>query len=75
MSKKRKRKDRQQRSQKRKEQAERKQVARRATARPQPAPVKEDHLMNTPQPSLDEWRRLYEAAIALKQVAPWEWML
>jgi hypothetical protein len=30
--------------------------------------------MNTPQPSLDEWRQLYQAAIAFKQVAPWEWM-
>ena len=31
--------------------------------------------MNTIQPSLDEWRRLYQAAIAFRQVAPWEWML
>lgn len=30
--------------------------------------------MNTPQPSLDEWRRLYQAAIAFRQLAPWEWM-
>jgi hypothetical protein len=30
--------------------------------------------MDTPQPSLDEWRRLYQAAIAFRQVAPWEWM-
>ncbi|MDQ3815010.1 MAG: plasmid pRiA4b ORF-3 family protein [Armatimonadota bacterium] len=25
-------------------------------------------------PSLDEWRRLYEAAIRFKELAPWEWM-
>jgi len=25
-------------------------------------------------PTLDEWRRLYEAAIELKALAPWEWM-
>jgi hypothetical protein len=25
-------------------------------------------------PTLDEWRRLYEAAIRLKEQAPWEWM-
>lgn len=25
-------------------------------------------------PSLDEWRALYEAAIALKAMAPWDWM-
>ncbi len=26
------------------------------------------------RPSLEEWRRLYEAAIRLKEIAPWEWM-
>jgi len=26
------------------------------------------------QPSLEEWRRLYEAAIAFKEARPWEWM-
>jgi hypothetical protein len=30
--------------------------------------------MNAPQPSLDEWRRLYEAAIAFREAAPWGWM-
>jgi hypothetical protein len=25
-------------------------------------------------PSLDEWRRLYEASIGIKALAPWEWM-
>ncbi|MFH1519517.1 MAG: hypothetical protein ABIE75_02990 [Candidatus Omnitrophota bacterium] len=25
-------------------------------------------------PSLEEWRRLYEAALALKAIAPWDWM-
>jgi len=25
-------------------------------------------------PSLDEWSRLYQAAIKVKEVAPWEWM-
>jgi hypothetical protein len=30
--------------------------------------------MDTPKPTLDEWRRLYEAAMQLKQQAPWEWM-
>ena len=31
------------------------------------------HLDST-TPTLGEYRRLYEAAIALKQKAPWEWM-
>ena len=26
------------------------------------------------QPSLEEWRQLYEAAIAFKEARPWEWM-
>ncbi len=26
------------------------------------------------RPSLDEWRRLYQAASAFKEAAPWEWM-
>jgi hypothetical protein len=30
--------------------------------------------MSEARPSLEEWRRLYEAAIRLKQIAPWEWM-
>jgi Domain of unknown function (DUF6930) len=30
--------------------------------------------MDLPDPALDELRRLYEAAITLKQEAPWEWM-
>ena len=30
--------------------------------------------MAEPRPALDEWRRLYEAAIRIKEVAPWEWM-
>src|SRR3954470_9743139 len=25
-------------------------------------------------PSLDEWRRLYEAAIRVKELEPWKWM-
>lgn len=25
-------------------------------------------------PTLDEWRRLYEAAIRVKEIAPWQWM-
>jgi hypothetical protein len=74
MGKKRKRKDRQQRLQKQKKQVKQKRVARGSTARPQPAPVEEDRPMNTPQLSFDEWRRLYQAAIAFKQVAPWKWM-
>ncbi len=30
--------------------------------------------MDRAQPTLDEWRRLYEAAAKLKEEAPWEWM-
>lgn len=30
--------------------------------------------MELPSPSRDEWQRLYEAAIAFNQEAPWEWM-
>jgi len=30
--------------------------------------------MKTPTPTLDEFRRLYDAALALKQEVPWEWM-
>jgi hypothetical protein len=30
--------------------------------------------MSVPTPTLDEWRRLYEAAIQLKEQGPWEWM-
>lgn len=30
--------------------------------------------MAEPRPTLDEWRRLYQAAIRIKEVAPWEWM-
>ncbi len=26
-------------------------------------------------PTLDEWRRLYEAAVRVKELAPWEWMM
>jgi hypothetical protein len=25
-------------------------------------------------PTLEEWRRLYDAAIRVKGIAPWEWM-
>ena len=25
-------------------------------------------------PTLSEWRKLYQAAIRLKEIAPWEWM-
>ncbi|MEJ2209183.1 MAG: hypothetical protein P8129_09125 [Anaerolineae bacterium] len=30
--------------------------------------------MEIPGPSRQEWRRLYEAATAFKEAAPWEWM-
>ena len=30
--------------------------------------------MAEPQPTLDEWHRLYQAAIRIKEIAPWEWM-
>ena len=30
--------------------------------------------MQDSTPTLDEWRRLYEAAVELKKQAPWEWM-
>jgi hypothetical protein len=30
--------------------------------------------MSKSDPTLDEWRRLYEAALELKKQAPWEWM-
>ena len=30
--------------------------------------------MELPTPSLEEYRRLYEAAVVFKKVAPWEWM-
>jgi hypothetical protein len=30
--------------------------------------------MELPTPSREEWQHLYEAAIAVKQLAPWEWM-
>lgn len=30
--------------------------------------------MELPSPSREEWQRLYEGAMALKQEAPWEWM-
>jgi hypothetical protein len=30
--------------------------------------------MGENQPSIEEWRRLYEAAIQVKRQAPWEWM-
>ncbi|MDH7487217.1 MAG: hypothetical protein QHJ81_13185 [Anaerolineae bacterium] len=30
--------------------------------------------MDTQQPSFDEWRKLYAAAAAFKEAAPWEWM-
>jgi hypothetical protein len=30
--------------------------------------------METPTPTLEEFRQLYDAAIAFKQDAPWEWM-
>jgi len=31
--------------------------------------------MDTQQPSQDEWRKLYAAAAAFKEAAPWEWMV
>lgn len=30
--------------------------------------------MDTISPSLDEWRQLYDAAMAFQKVGPWEWM-
>lgn len=30
--------------------------------------------MEETPPTLDEWRRLYEAAVRVKALAPWEWM-
>ncbi|MBN1401036.1 MAG: hypothetical protein JXA74_09370 [Anaerolineae bacterium] len=30
--------------------------------------------MSIPTPSPDEWRRLYAAAMAIKALAPWQWM-
>jgi hypothetical protein len=30
--------------------------------------------MKEPIPSLNEWKRLYEAAIAFRKIEPWEWM-
>jgi hypothetical protein len=30
--------------------------------------------MNESRPTLDEWRKLYQAAIRFKEVAPWDWM-
>jgi hypothetical protein len=26
------------------------------------------------QPTLNDWRRLYQAAMSFKEIAPWEWM-
>ncbi len=26
------------------------------------------------EPSLKEWRKLYEAAMRVKKIAPWDWM-
>jgi hypothetical protein len=31
--------------------------------------------MNESRPTLNEWRKLYQAAIRLKEVAPWDWMV
>lgn len=74
MSKKRRRRDRKQRLQKQQEQAKPKRAAQRSSARPQPAPVeKADRPVSTTQPSLDEWRQLYQAATAFREAAPWEW--
>jgi hypothetical protein len=30
--------------------------------------------MNDLNPNLEEWSRLYEAAMRVKEMAPWEWM-
>jgi hypothetical protein len=30
--------------------------------------------MDKKAPTLDEWRKLYEAAIGIKELAPWQWM-
>ena len=30
--------------------------------------------MSETQPTIDEWRDLYDAAIRVKEIAPWEWM-
>ncbi|OGG47137.1 MAG: hypothetical protein A3F84_16945 [Candidatus Handelsmanbacteria bacterium RIFCSPLOWO2_12_FULL_64_10] len=31
--------------------------------------------MSENSPTLDEWRRLYEVAVRVKELAPWEWMM
>jgi hypothetical protein len=31
--------------------------------------------MSENPPTLDEWRRLYQAAVRVKELAPWEWMM
>lgn len=30
--------------------------------------------MKSPEPTLDQWRDLYDAATALPDLAPWRWM-
>jgi len=30
--------------------------------------------MTEPGPTLEEWRKLYQAAVRVKEIAPWEWM-
>ncbi|MDY0019448.1 MAG: hypothetical protein RBT47_05540 [Anaerolineae bacterium] len=36
--------------------------------------MREKIVMVEPEPTLDEWRSLYQAAMHFKEVAPWEWM-
>ncbi len=36
--------------------------------------MREKSVMVEPEPTLNEWRNLYQAAMHFKEVAPWEWM-
>jgi hypothetical protein len=36
--------------------------------------LKEENIMQTPHPSLQEWRALYRAAIDFWQIHPWDWV-
>lgn len=31
--------------------------------------------MVEPKPTLDEWHKLYQAAVRIKEIAPWDWMV
>lgn len=55
-------------------QAQQQEAVQQPTVRPQAAPVKDNCPTSPSQPSLDEWRRLYQAATAFREAAPWRWM-